>query len=42
MEIEKQIAKDNHSLDAFKKKWSRLKTSPPQMDEHELSQGSET
>ena len=27
-EIERQIAKDHNSLDTFKKKWSRLKTSP--------------
>ena len=28
VEIERQIAKDHYSLDTFKKKWSRLKTSP--------------
>ena len=28
VEIERQIAKDHNSLDTFKKKWSRLKTSP--------------
>ena len=28
VEIEWQIAKDHNSLDTFKKKWSRLKTSP--------------
>ena len=28
MEIERQIAKDHNSLDTFKKKWSRLNTSP--------------
>ena len=28
VEIERQIAKDHNSLHTFKKKWSRLKTSP--------------
>ena len=28
VELERQIAKDHNSLDTFKKKWSRLKTSP--------------
>ena len=28
VEIERQIAKDHNSLCTFKKKWSRLKTSP--------------
>ena len=28
VEIERQIAKDHNSLGTFKKKWSRLKTSP--------------
>ena len=28
VEIETQITKDHNSLDTFKKKWSRLKTSP--------------
>ena len=28
VEIERQIAQDHDSLDTFKKKWSRLKTSP--------------
>ena len=27
VEIERQIGKDHNSLDTFKKKWSRLKTS---------------
>ena len=28
VEVERQIAEDHNSLDTFKKKWSRLKTSP--------------
>ena len=28
MEIERQIAKDSNTLNAFKKKWTRLKSTP--------------
>ena len=28
MEIERQIAKDSNTLNAFKKKWARLKSNP--------------
>ena len=37
VEIERQLAKDHNSLDTFKKKWSRLKTSK-QQQQHQFIQ----
>ena len=36
MEIERQIAKDSNTLNTFQKKWSRLKSTPQEINSSPL------